>query len=71
MAKPVMTREPVFERTVPACPHCGSDMDAAGVKLWDIVDAATESKPGEWRVRVDNWVAVDGGGYDDDPMGGR
>ncbi len=68
MAKPVMTRELMHERTVPACPHCGGDMDAAAVKLWDIVDAATEGKD-EWRVRIDNWVAVDAGGFADADKG--
>lgn len=65
MAKPIMTRELMHERTVPDCPHCGADMDGATVKLWDVVEAATESGTGDWRVRIDMFVAVDAGGYAD------
>lgn len=63
MAKPVMTREFVHDRTIPDCPHCGGDMDDAAVKLADIVDVATEGKSGAWTVRIDTFIAVDAGGY--------
>ena len=65
MAKPRLTRELMFERTVPECPHCRADMDGAAVTLWDIVDAATEDGSGTWRLRIDGYVPVDTAGYAD------
>lgn len=65
MAKPVKTQELLCERTVPDCPHCGGDMSDATVKLWDIIEAANEDEFAICRIRVDQHLAVDAGGYTD------
>lgn len=65
MIDPVMTRESVFENTLPPCPHCGAAMDDATVRLSGLVEEAREGKRGGWIVAIDRHVNVDSGGFAD------
>lgn len=69
MPRPKMTREMLFERTMPDCPHCGADMEAARVRLFDLADNATKGGGGTWIVSIDGFVAVDADGYADADKG--
>lgn len=70
MARAVMTAEMQYERTLPHCPHCGADMDAATVALVDIVENAVLRRDGRYSLRIDAFVRVDEGGYTDTSKAG-
>lgn len=48
-----ISTEPAWERCVPDCPHCGSDMDGALVRLEDLLTA----------LPIPGWIRTGPDGY--------